>query len=72
MKLLLANSLNFKKIQIDDCKVLNHVIHMENKFAKLLKKLKEKQDIFDKVIFSLKAFPKGEKVNLSCCIILLF
>ena len=70
MKLLLANSLNFKKIQIDDCKVLNHVIHMENKFAKLLKKLKEKQDIFDKVRNEL--YPTGSIPGLSYQLVFLF
>ena len=28
MKLILANTSKFKKIQIDDSKVLNHLIHM--------------------------------------------
>ena len=70
MKLLLANTLKFKKIQIDDCKVLNHVIHVENKFAKLLKKLKEKQDIFDKVRNEL--FPTGSIPGLSYQLVFLF
>ena len=70
MKLLLANTLKFKKIQIDDCKVLNHVIHVENKFAKLLKKLKEKQDIFDKVHNEL--YPTGSLPGLSYQLVFLF
>ena len=49
MKLILADTSTFKKIQIDDSKVLNHLIHMENKIAQLLKRLKEKQEISDKV-----------------------
>ena len=70
MKLLLANTLKFKKIQIDDCEVLNHVIHVENKFAKLLKKLKEKQDIFDKVRNEL--YPTGSIPGLSYQLVFLF
>ena len=49
MKLILADTSKFKKISIDDSKVLNHLIHMENKIAQLLKRLKEKQEISDKV-----------------------
>ena len=49
MKLILADSSKFKKIQIDDSKVLNHLIHKENKIDELLKKLKEKQEISNKV-----------------------
>ena len=30
-------------------KVLNHLIHMENKIVELLKRLKEKEEIYDKV-----------------------
>ena len=45
MKLILADTSKFKKIQIDDSKVLNHLIHMENKIVELLKRLKEKQEI---------------------------
>ena len=36
------------KIQIDDTKVLNHLIHIENKIVQLLKRLKQKQEISDK------------------------
>ena len=42
MKLILADTLKFKKIQIDGSKVLNHLIHMENKIAELVKRLKRK------------------------------
>ena len=49
MKLNLANTSRFKKIQIDGSKVLNHLIHMENEIVEFLKKLKEKQEISDKV-----------------------
>ena len=49
IKLISANTSKFKKIQIDDSKVLNHLIHMENKILQFLKGLKEKQEISDKV-----------------------
>ena len=38
MKSIVANALKFHKIQIDGNKVLNHLIHMENKTVELLKK----------------------------------
>ena len=44
MKLILADTSKFKNIQIDDSKVLNHLIPMENKmlnFSKDLKKSKK-------------------------------
>ena len=59
VKLILADSSKFKKIQIDDSKVLNHLIHMENKIVQLLKRLKEKQEISDKVYNEL--YPTGSK-----------
>ena len=49
MKLILADTSKFKKIQIDGSKVLNHLVNMENKIAHLLKRLKEKQEISYKV-----------------------
>ena len=41
MKLVLADTSKFSKIQIDDSKVLNHLIHIENKIVELLKRLEE-------------------------------
>ena len=49
MKLILADTSKFMKIQIDNSKVLNHLIYMKNKIVELLKKLKEKQEPPDKV-----------------------
>ena len=49
MKSTFASTSKFKKIQIDDSKGPNRLIHMEIKVVELLKKLKEKQEIFDKV-----------------------
>ena len=37
MKLILPNTSKFKKIQVDDMKVLNHLIYMEKKIVELLK-----------------------------------
>ena len=62
MKLILADTSKFKKIQIDDSKVLNHLIHMENKIVELLKRLKEKQEISDKVHNEL--YPTGSKPDI--------
>ena len=50
MKLIFADTLKFKKTQIDGSKVLNHLIQMENNIVELLIKLKEKnRKIFDKI-----------------------
>ena len=46
MKLILADSSKFKKIQIDDSNVLSHLIHMENKVVELLKELKKRSKKF--------------------------
>ena len=62
MILILVNISKFKKIQIDDSKVPNHSIHMENKFVELLKKLKEKQDVSDKVYNEL--YPTGSRPGI--------
>ena len=59
MKLILANTSKCKKIQIDDSKKLNHLIHMENKIVEFLKRLKKKQEISDKVYNEL--YPTGSK-----------
>ena len=59
MELILADNLKLKKIQIDDSKVLNHLIHMDNKFVEFLKWLKEKQEIFDKAYNEI--YPTGSK-----------
>ena len=62
MKLILADTSKFKKVSIDDSKVLNRLIHMENKIARLLKKLKEKQEISDKVYNEL--YPVSSKPGI--------
>ena len=62
MKLILADTSKFKTIQIDYNKVLNHLIHMENKIVKLLKRSKEKQEISDKVYNEL--YPTSSKPGI--------
>ena len=62
MKLTLADSSKFKKIQIDDGKVLNHLIHMENRIVELLKSLLKKQEISDEVYNEL--YPTGSKPRI--------
>ena len=62
IKLILADTSKFKKIQTDDSKVLNHLIHMESKIVELLKRLKEKQEISDKVYHEL--YPTGSKPGI--------
>ena len=44
MKLIFADTLKFKKTQIDGSKVLNLLIQMENNIVELLTKLKEKKN----------------------------
>ena len=61
MKLILVDTSKFNKIQIDDSKVLNQLIHMENKIVELLKKLK-KLEISDKVYNEL--YPTGSRPGI--------
>ena len=42
MKVILSDSPKFQKLSIDQNKVLNHIIHMENRIIDVLKKLKNK------------------------------
>ena len=60
--MILVDTPKSKKIQIDDSKVLNHLIHMENKFVELLKRLKEKQETSDKVYNEL--YPTDSKPGI--------
>ena len=67
MTLILADTPKCKKIQIDDSKVLNHLIHMENKFVELLKRLKEKQETSDKVYNELYPTDSQPGILYSLC-----
>ena len=44
-KLILVDTSKFKKIQIDDSKVLNHLFYVKNKIVQLLKRLKQEQQV---------------------------
>ena len=57
MELIVADTSNFKKIKIDDSKVLDHLIHMKMKMVELLKKRKEKHSVYDKfsMVYTLQA-----------------
>ena len=48
MKLILSDSTKFQKLSIDQNKVLNHIVHMENRIIDVLKKLKNKTIISEK------------------------
>ena len=42
-KLILVDTSKFKKIQIDDSKVIIHLVYMKNEIVQLLKRLKQEQ-----------------------------
>ena len=48
MKVILSDSSKFQKLSTDQNKVLNHIIHMENRINDVLKKLKNKMIISEK------------------------
>ena len=48
MKLILSDSSKFRKLSIDQNKILNHIVYMENRIIDVLKKLKKKQIISEK------------------------
>ena len=64
MKLILADISKFKKMQIIDSKVRNRLIQTENKMIELLKKLKEKQEISNKVYNEL--YRTGSSPGIFC------
>ena len=45
MKVILNDSSKFQKLSIDQNKVLNHIVYMENRIIDVLKKLKNKKII---------------------------
>ena len=45
MNVILDDSSKFQKLSIDQNKVLNHIVHMENRITDVLKKLKKKKII---------------------------
>ena len=48
IKIILSDSCKFQKLSIDQNKVLNHIVHMENRIIDVLKKLKNKKIISEK------------------------
>ena len=46
--MILNDSSKFQKLSIDQSKVLNHIVHMENRIIDVLKKLKNKKVISEK------------------------
>ena len=50
MKNILNDKSKFQKVYIDHEKILNHLIHMENRVADVLKNLRDKKEIsIDKI-----------------------
>ena len=45
MKNILNDSSKFHKVYIDHDKILNHLIHMENRVTDVLKNLRDKKEI---------------------------
>ena len=45
MKVILSDSSKFQELSIDKNKVLNHIVHMENRIIDVRKKLKNKKII---------------------------
>ena len=45
MKNILNDKLKFQKVYIDHDKILNHLIHMENRLTDVLKNLRDKKKI---------------------------
>ena len=48
IKVILNDSSEFQKLSFDQSKVLNHIVHMENRIIVVLKKLKNKKVISEK------------------------
>ena len=45
---ILSDTSKFQKLSIDKNKVLNHIVHMEDRIIEVLKNLKDKQQISEK------------------------
>ena len=66
MKLILTDSPKFQKLSIDQTKVLNHIVHMENRIIYALKKLKNKTIISQKKYEDLHAVGTSPGILYSC------
>ena len=65
MNVILNDSSKFQKLSIDQNKVLNHIVHMENRIIDVLKKLKKKKIISEKKYEDL--YPVGSRPGILCC-----
>ena len=43
MKMILSDSSKFQKLSFDQNKVLNHIVHIQNRIINVLKRLKKKR-----------------------------
>ena len=48
MKVILSDLSKFQELSIDQNKVLNHIVHMEDRIIDVLKRFKNKKMIFEK------------------------
>ena len=62
IKVILSDSSKFQKLSIDQNKVLNHIVHMENRITDVLKKLKNKKVISEKKYEDL--YPVGSSPGI--------
>ena len=65
MKVILSDLSKFQKLSIDQNKVLNHIVHMENRIIDVLKKLKNKKIISKKKYEDL--YPDRLSPGISYC-----
>ena len=64
MKVILNDSSKFQKPSIDQSKVLNHIVHMENRVINVLKKLKNKKITSENKYEDL--YPEGSHPGILC------
>ena len=62
MNVILNDSSKFQKLSIDQNKVLNHIVHMENRIIDILKKLKKKKIISENKYENL--YPVGSRPGI--------
>ena len=62
MNVILNDSSKFQKLSIDQNKVLNHIVHMENRIIDVLKKLKKKKIISENKYEDL--YPVGSRPGI--------
>ena len=62
MNIILNDSSKFQKLSIDHNKVLNYIVHMENRIIDVLKKLKKKKIIYENKYEDL--YPVGSRPGI--------